>query len=66
MTANEILRWMLNLRKKDELRNSSLRRGIVDCLDVAIPAEERVVGIVGFDGVDMAEDELDSSSVTLP
>jgi hypothetical protein len=56
---------MLNLRKKDELRNSSCSRGMVFCLGTAIPAES-VVGIVGFDPVDMAEDGFESSSVTLP
>jgi hypothetical protein len=56
---------MLNLRKKDELRNSSFSWGMMLCLGAAIPAES-VVGMVGFGPVDIAEDGLDSSSVTLP
>lgn len=53
---------MLNLRKKDELRNSSFSWGMIVCLGAAIPAES-VVEMVGFGP---AEDGLDSSSVTLP
>lgn len=53
---------MLNLRKKDELRNSSFSGGMMLCLGAAIPAES----VVEMVGVGPAEDGLDSSSVTLP
>ena len=57
---------MLNLRKKDELRNSSLSWGMIVCRDVAIPADI-VGGTVEFDPADMSEDGVDSSSsVTFP
>lgn len=56
---------MLNLRKNDELRNSSFSWGIVLCRDAAIPADS-VADVVGFDPVDITEDSFDSSSVTFP